>query len=156
VNAVQVSLQLGSLVTTVQPPLVDPHEAARRLLSQGRVPTVIVADDDDDIRESLAEALTEENGWKVVQAKDGAEALGLALSIEPDAMVVDQRMPELSGSELISELRARGSTSRFVLITAAQDVQRLASELSIDCYLGKPFSIDDLMHLVARAVAGGC
>jgi two-component system, response regulator, stage 0 sporulation protein F len=123
---------------------------------EDNVPTVLVADDDDDIRSAIVEALQEETDCNVVEAKNGAEALALALSVKLNAMVLDQGMPGLSGSDVVERLRAHDTPPPIILITAAKDARRLANELGLKCVLGKPFSVHQLTALVSEALAGHC
>ena len=114
---------------------------------------LLVADDDDDIRHELVEALTEE-GYTVLQAKDGEEVLALALTQRPDAIVLDHRMPGRTGAEVVKTLRDSGSSIPIILTTAGKDPQVLA--LDLECFLRKPFGLEDLLVMVKRALDGGC
>ena len=118
--------------------------------------TVLVADDDDVIREAIVEFFREDTPWNVLEARDGAEALELTLSQNPNAVVLDQRMPRMVGADVVRKLRGQGVTTPIVLITAAADAAELATELGLRCYLGKPFSLEQLSRLVQRALDGEC
>lgn len=150
-------LSLGSLITTFS----GPGSAKESPESDSRAPrsataTVLIADNDDDFRQTIAEAIREEGNWNALEARDGVEALRLALSAVPQVLILDQRMPGLTGTEVILELRRHRHPGRIILITAAQDAKTLARENAVDCFLGKPFSIDELLALVTRAIAGEC
>src|SRR5262245_15133308 len=83
-------------------------------------PLVLVADDDEDIRELVAFRLGAA-GYKVVTACDGEEALQLALDQQPDLAVLDVMMPRLTGIEVTERIRASDSETRnvpIVLLTA--------------------------------------
>lgn len=123
--------------------------------SHDQAPTVLIVDDDEDIRVLLAEALRE-NGLRVLEAEAGNEALALVRHQDVDAIVTDQRMPGLTGAELVQELRERNIDVPTILMTAASQVQALAARLGIDCFLAKPFGIDDLIRVVRRALDGEC
>jgi len=120
------------------------------------VQTILVADDEPDIRELVAYRLTR-SGYRVVEARDGEEALQLALEDVPDLAVIDVMMPKLDGYDLTRRLRANESTSRLpvILLTSrAQegDVTR-GFDAGADDYLTKPFNPDELVVRV-RAVLG--
>ena len=86
-------------------------------------PVILAADDDQDILELVAFRL-ERSGYTVIQARDGEEALRLALERKPDLAVLDVMMPKLDGFELTRRLRAEEATRRMpiILLTArAQD-----------------------------------
>src|SRR5690349_12672560 len=92
-------LSFGSLVTTLQAPSSSKEgPGSGRRPPGARTATVLVADADDDIRQTLVETLREETSWSVIEAKDGPEALRLVIAEEPDAMIIDQRLPEMTGA----------------------------------------------------------
>ena len=117
---------------------------------------VLIADDDDDLRGAIADALRDEDAFDVVEARDGTEALALALSMQPHAIVLDHRMPGLSGAEVIHRLRGAGIAIPIIFMTAARDVAQLAAKVGVQCFLGKPFGVEDLVALIVRALAGRC
>ena len=117
---------------------------------------VLIADDDDDLRGAIADALRDEDAFDVVEARDGTEALALALSMQPHAIVLDHRMPGLSGADVIDRLRGAGISVPIIFMTAARDVAQLAGKLGVQCFLGKPFGVDELVALIGRALVGHC
>lgn len=119
------------------------------MTTDGSAPLVLVADDDDDIRKAIVDVLLEE-GYRVLEARDGTEALSLARSSSPDAMVIDHRMPGRLGADVLRDLRAEGVTVPAVFMTAGRDAQPL--ELGLECFLGKPFGIDALLEAVQRVL----
>lgn len=119
-------------------------------------PVVLCADDDEDILALVAFRL-ERSGYTVLQARDGQEALELALRELPDLAVLDVMMPKLDGFELTKRLRAAESTSRMpiILLTArAQDADvSQGFEAGADDYIRKPFSPQELRTRV-QAILG--
>jgi DNA-binding response OmpR family regulator len=114
----------------------------------------LVADDEADLRESIVDLLDSE-GWKVTAARDGREAAELALRVRPHFMVLDQRMPGLTGTEVVESLRKGGLDPTVLLITAASGAAERARALGIS-HLPKPFAIDDLIaHVNAYCDAHG-
>jgi DNA-binding response OmpR family regulator len=119
-------------------------------------PVVLVADDDDDIRDLVAFRL-DRAGYEVLRAGDGQEALDLAKEHRPDLAVLDVMMPKLTGYDVTRELRADPATSRIpvILLTARvqeADVAR-GFEAGADDYVKKPFSPQELKARV-QAVLG--
>lgn len=117
---------------------------------------VLVVDDDAAIRDALNMALSYE-GYSVCTAVDGVEALDTidqcaADNVQIDAMLVDLLMPRLDGLSLCRELRARGTATPILVLTALDEVgDRVAGlDAGADDYLPKPF---DLAELLARVRA---
>jgi DNA-binding response OmpR family regulator len=119
-------------------------------------PTILIADDDDDVRESLIDII-HTAGWHAVAARDGEEALSQVRAAEPHAVVIDYRMPGMNGAEVIRTLREQQVQIPVILITAAGEIEELAREAGVRCYLCKPFGIDELIAILRRALwEGGC
>jgi DNA-binding response OmpR family regulator len=119
-------------------------------------PVVLVADDDHDIL-TLVRFRLERAGYEVIQARDGEEAVRLAVEHEPDLAVLDVMMPKLDGYEATKQLRGHETTSRLpvILLTARvqeADVAR-GFEAGADDYVKKPFSPQELSARV-QAVLG--
>ena len=122
----------------------------------GRTPTILVADDEEDLRELVSYRLTR-SGYEVISAVDGEDALRVARERVPDLIVLDVMMPKLDGYELTRQLRAEESLHAIpvILLTARSqesDVSR-GFEVGADDYLKKPFNPDELVARV-RAVLG--
>ena len=107
--------------------------------SAPRAPTVLLVDDDDDVRETSAEML-EELGYVVLQAESGSEALTI-MEEHPhlDVLVTDVRMPGMTGLELSAEARARRCDLRVILISGFFRPQALTCR-----FLQKPFRTHEL------------
>jgi two-component system response regulator MprA len=118
---------------------------SRQLPPQVR-PRILVVDDDEAIRASLRRGLTFE-GFDVVLAADGAEALRLLRDEPPDLMVLDVMMPGPDGLEVVRRLRAVDDRLPVVLLTARDAVpDRVAGlESGADDYLVKPFAFSELL-----------
>lgn len=116
---------------------------------------ILVADGDDEAREAMREVLTEENGWSVIEAQNGADALALVLSKRPDAVVLDHRMAGMTGKEVAEALRKAGVHSPIVLVALAKDAEILAGTEAIAHLLFKPFGFDQLTAILSRALGVG-
>lgn len=112
---------------------------------------ILVVDDDSTILVSVAELL-ELEGYAVVTAANGAEALELTGDLRPELVLLDMRMPVLDGWAYAREVRHRGFAPRIVIMTAAQDARRWADEIGADDYIPKPFEADALIATVERIV----
>jgi len=120
------------------------------------LPTVMVVDDSLTVRKITGRLLARE-GYQVVVAKDGVEALEQLLDVIPDVMLVDIEMPRMDGFELTRNIRAdaRLKNIPIVMITSrtADKHRNYAFEIGVNHYLGKPYQEDELLHLVAEEVA---
>ena len=117
---------------------------------------LLVVDDDAATLASLHELFTRA-GFEVETATTGREALGRLLEREnPSAIVLDARMPVMSGEELVPVLRAYRRFSRIpvLLLTGFDDVRRTVTE-AVELVMRKPYRGDELVARVERLVGGG-
>lgn len=117
--------------------------------------TILVADDDAEIREVLGLILTDE-GYRALLAANGAEALALATSETVDLVLLDVIMPLFDASDFCRAYRDRGGQAPVVLITAANadDIARAVEACDAADHIRKPFEIDTVLMTVARFVRG--
>ncbi|MGI8658518.1 MAG: response regulator [Candidatus Limnocylindria bacterium] len=111
---------------------------------------VLVVDDEPDIRATVA-AMLEIEGYRVDEAVNGADALRAVENRAPDLILLDMRMPILDGWGFAHELRSRGHRMPIVVMTAARDAARWASEIAASAFVAKPFGYDDLISAVESA-----
>lgn len=111
--------------------------------------TVLVAEDDQGLRESLERVLRFE-GYDVRLAQDGSEALESVDRDHPDLLVLDIMMPHVDGLSACRMLRQRGDTLPILMLTARHTVSDRVEGLDAgaDDYLVKPFAIDELLARV--------
>ena len=104
---------------------------------------VLIVDDEPDIRATVS-AMLEIEGYEVDEAANGADALQAMERQEPDLILLDMRMPVLDGWAFAREMRSRGHVTPIVVMTAARDAARWASEIAAAAFVSKPFGFDDL------------
>ena len=111
-------------------------------------PTILLVDDEDAVRKVLAFPL-EKDGYTVVQAADGEEALRRFADTPVDLVVLDIMLPRLDGLEVCKRLRAT-STVPIIMLTARDDEldKVIGLELGADDYITKPFSIREFRSRV--------
>ncbi len=107
---------------------------------------VLVVEDDTDIREQLIESLQKE-GYVVDAAADGSQGLYYALEYPIDLAIVDLGLPEVSGLEIIKQLRNKGHDYPVIVLTARTRWQNRVEglEAGADDYVDKPFHHEELL-----------
>ncbi len=110
---------------------------------------LLVADDTRDLNRAL-QVILEQNGYEVVPAYDGQEALEAVMSQSFDAIILDIMMPRMDGLAALAEMRSRGVVTPVLLLTAkAQVDDRVAGlDAGADDYLPKPFAMRELLARV--------
>jgi len=106
--------------------------------------TVLVVEDEPTVRETLAEALTED-GLRVVTAADGGAALARFRADKPDLVLLDLMLPGMSGIEVCRVIRAESQVPILMLTARSSELDKvLGLELGADDYVTKPFSLREL------------
>ncbi|HEX6937730.1 MAG TPA: response regulator [Actinomycetes bacterium] len=117
---------------------------------------VLVVDDSDVIR-TLITVNLEMEGFEVVTAIDGQDALDKVHDVEPDVITIDVKMPRLDGYDTVARLRADPRTShlKVAMVTAcAQEADlRRGQDIGVDAYVTKPFDPANLVRTVRDLVA---
>ncbi len=114
---------------------------------------VLIVDDDPAIRDGCAQVLTR-RGYECVEAATGAEALRLLDESDFDLVLVDLKMPDINGLDLISSIRQRDTLLPIVMITAYGTIQNAveAMRLGANDFLPKPFDPEELLMVVQRTM----
>ena len=112
---------------------------------------ILLAEDDAAMRKAVKLNFVRE-GWHVVEAENGEQALALARQHRLDAAVLDVMMPKLDGIAVCKSLRTEGSHLPILFLTAKNDGEDRVEGLKAggDDYLGKPFHIEELLLRVQR------
>ncbi|HEY7519339.1 MAG TPA: response regulator [Methylomirabilota bacterium] len=117
--------------------------------------TILIADDEPHVVD-LVRVTLEDNRVSVFDAADGGRALAIAEALEPDVVLLDVHLPDLSGLEVCRLLRKhpRLASTKIVMLTAAAQQDDIARGFSAGAtdYLTKPFSPVRLLSLVERLV----
>ena len=114
--------------------------------------TILVVDDDDAIRDVVSTLLAEE-GYEVVTAASGEEALAVLDHGEPSLVMLDMRMPVMDGWQFAEQLRQRfDGRVPVVVMTAAVDAAKRAEQVSAAAAVSKPFELDEMVRLVRELI----
>ena len=114
---------------------------------------ILVAEDDPQMQLAIKASLSRA-GYEVLITGDGKAAL-TAFEAQPfDLVISDQRMPEMTGQELLAALQARGSTTPVIMITAHGTIDQAVDAMRLGAadFLAKPFSSEDLLRIVERVL----
>ena len=130
---------------------------SRHLSSPANHVTILLVEDEDAVRRVAGEVL-QNVGYSVIDAKSGGQALQLIETLQspPDVLITDVVMPVMNGPELAAKLFARLPHLRTVFISGyTQDAlpsRRIGGHAPRALYLRKPFSVEALTRIVARAL----
>lgn len=113
---------------------------------------VLVADDDEAIQICM-EDISQQEGWNLAFANNGEECLQKIESEDPALVILDQRMPKLTGEEVLCRLQSAGKSPPVILISAEKDLSRLRRFPFIVQVLRKPFDLDDFVSLVNKQLS---
>jgi two-component system response regulator MprA len=114
---------------------------------------ILVIDDDEKITSLIRRSLAFE-GYSVITASNGSDGLKQLLSHEPELIILDVMMPQLSGWEVIQRLRDGGITIPVLMLTAKDEIgDRVKGlDLGADDYLVKPFALEELLARVRALI----
>jgi chemosensory pili system protein ChpA (sensor histidine kinase/response regulator) len=119
-------------------------------------PTIMVVDDSVTVRK-VTQRLLHREGYQVILAKDGVDALRLLEDTIPDVMLVDIEMPRMDGFDLTKTLRGTDRLHGIpvIMITSrtGDKHRNTAMQLGVDEFLGKPYAEDELLSHIGRFVA---
>ncbi len=116
-------------------------------------PKILIVDDERLVRWSLRQKC-EEWGYHVIEAESGGPGLKLAQRESPDLILLDVRMPHLTGLEVLNELKKGGEAPPVIMITADPQLDDVKAALKLGAYdfVGKPLDFDELQVTVKNAL----
>jgi PAS domain S-box-containing protein len=142
---------------TVRTPITSPLTITERSarvrptapLDQRLGGTVLVVDDDGDIRRLVREVLRQA-GLTAIVAENGEEALQLLADVRPRLILLDKLMPKMDGTAFAAAYRQRAKAAPIVALCAARDAAEWAASIGAVGYVAKPFDVEELLATVAR------
>jgi chemosensory pili system protein ChpA (sensor histidine kinase/response regulator) len=143
---------VGRKIAAARPATAEPAVVA---VAAPKAGVVMVVDDSLTVRKITGRLLARE-GYHVLTAKDGVDALEQLLDVRPDVMLVDIEMPRMDGFDLTRNVRADAKLKSIPIIMITSRIgdkhRNYAKEIGVNHYLGKPYDEDDLLKLIAGYV----
>lgn len=117
---------------------------------------VLVIDDRDDSLQFMTEYILQPNGYRYITAKDGEVGLRRALNEDPDLIIMDQRMPRMTGLEVLAALKKAQADIPVILMTfhGSEETAVQAFRLGARDYIIKPFDTEEMLEAIDRALVG--
>jgi len=117
-------------------------------------PKILVVDDNPTIREILGDVILGPNGYEWQPACDGQQGLSMAITFQPDLILLDVNMPRMDGIELLRALRKTACKAPVILVTADADLMVAldALRLGVKDYVLKPFTAEEVLDAIVRAL----
>jgi two-component system response regulator AtoC len=117
------------------------------------MPKILVIDDDKSIRESL-DLYLEEEGYDVHTASNGTEGLNQFVTITPDVVILDIRLPDIDGFTVLEDLREEDEKVKVIMITAHHDMETTIKAMKGGAfdYIHKPIDVDELDIAIGKAL----
>lgn len=120
------------------------------------MPTILIIDDEASLISSLTFAL-EEEGYKVYGAETGQSGLQAVAELRPDLVLLDLRLPDTTGLDVLEAMPRESGTPQVIMISAHGDTRAAVKAVKMGAadYLTKPFDLDDLLHTVSATLERG-
>lgn len=118
--------------------------------------TILIVDDEPDLVEALADFL-ELEGYRVRRAFNGEEGLASLKQMKPDLIILDVKMPKMSGIEFCRRIYRPGEHKTefpVLVLTGREYLEPVFKEINVDGFMSKPFSFDDLTRKIKAILSG--
>ena len=115
---------------------------------------VLIVDDEPDLRDLFSEVMTLAGHQVIGTAKDGDEAVFKFEEAHPDIVLMDHRMPKMSGADATEEIVHRHPDAKVLIVTADDTITNQAQEFGAVGVVHKPFNLELLLHGIDDAVMG--
>ncbi len=117
------------------------------------MPNLLIVDDDDSITALLRHNFSSRQ-WDVAEAHDGASALSLSEKLGPDIVLLDMRLPDMDGMEVLQRLKTQGCTAAIIIMTGWGTIENAVNAIKqgAEQYLTKPVNLIELNALLDRVM----
>jgi DNA-binding response OmpR family regulator len=114
---------------------------------------ILIVDDEDTLRELVRNEL-EHNGFEVVEAPGGAEALSFLVGNEVDLVILDIKMPGLGGLDVLQRIREDDLARKVIMLTGVGELKiaRESLQLGASDFMSKPFDMSNLLSCINRVL----
>lgn len=114
---------------------------------------ILIADDEKNMIWAMKKALKDE-GYRILTASDGEEAVGTILKDDPDLILLDLRMPKLDGMDVLKKIKENNIKSPVIMITAHGTMESAVDAMKLGAidYISKPFDIEELKLVIKKAL----
>lgn len=115
------------------------------------MPHIVIAEDEDDVREFLYRAFRRHaSSSQITAVNDGAAALAVITNQGCDLLITDQRMPNMTGVELLRAVREHGAVFPAIIISADTSAEAAALGAGADAFFYKPVSLAQIRDIIQR------
>ena len=114
--------------------------------------TILIVDDERGVRQSFKMVLKDD--YNVLLAKTGEDALAILAKTAVDMILLDIRLPDIDGIDLLQKLKEMDPNTEIIMVTAVKEIQTAVRAIKLGAYeyVIKPFSVDDVLTLIDRAL----
>ncbi|MCD4820353.1 MAG: sigma-54 dependent transcriptional regulator [Candidatus Cloacimonetes bacterium] len=115
--------------------------------------TILIIDDEKHMRLILSKIL-KDSGYKTIEAKDGKEALEQVQKIDPDLILLDYKLPDLNGVQILEKVKQINSNICVIMVTAYGDIKHAVAAMKLGAYdyLTKPFDNEEILLVIKKAL----
>src|SRR5271170_314065 len=116
---------------------------------------ILIVDDDTELNDGIR-AMLENQGHKVMQARDGQQGKQMVYQHRPDLVILDMMMPRMGGYPVLEHFRGKTDAPPIIMITANEGMRHkaYAEHLAVVDYIRKPFATERLLEAVASGLKG--
>lgn len=118
------------------------------------MPKKILIVEDNDLNLKLFRDLLEANGYQTYETKEGIEAISLTRNVQPDLIIMDIQLPEISGLDVTRKIKADRDICHIPIVAvtafAMKDDEEKIMAAGCEAYLSKPIAIDDFLSTIRR------
>jgi CheY-like chemotaxis protein len=129
------------------------NQSLSSVKKRNNVKTILVVEDDKNIGELIVSAFVQETPYQALLAVNCSQALKLVQDIQPNMLILDNRLPDMKGIELYDRLHTMETLENIPVLLMSANIPLLEVQRRKMHYLNKPFELDDLLDKVEKVIA---